>query len=444
MVVLGHGHFGSVRLAVNRKALDEKYAVKTIAKAKLEDITIFKRELEILQQLDHPNVIKFYEVYEDVKYFHIVMQLCSGGELFSQIIKKGHFSEREAANIMHQIVSAINHMHELKICHRDLKPENFLFLNQNADSAIKVIDFGLARKFAATKEMTTIVGTPYYVAPEVLRGTYNQSCDVWSLGVMIYVILVGFPPFNGDNHKEIFENIMHDDLIFDYPEFENISEEAIDLMKKMIVKEPSQRLTASQALRHPWFAKWDEEHSFNKLDPTILESLCHFHVERKLRREALLLMVKLFNEEEIHTLKEAFATVDKDQTGMISMEELSAAMNAAGFELAHSRLREIIDEVDVNHYGKIRYSEFLAATLNTKEHLTQEHLWQVFKHFDIDNTDFITEDNLRHAMERAGKPIDDSEIKLMIQEADFTHDGQISFKEFCTMFQDPKQEVSAS
>ena len=172
--------------------------------------------------MDHPNIIKFHESYIDHRYVHIVMELAEGGELFEKIVKSERFSERRAANYMRKILGAVKHLHEQMICHRDLKPENFLLSDTSDDAEIKLIDFGLSKRFGQRAgsgreylrdnlkkvDLKTVVGTPYYVAPEVLKQKYDKACDVWSLGIILYIFLSGYPPFEGDNSSEIFKNIL--------------------------------------------------------------------------------------------------------------------------------------------------------------------------------------------------------------------------------------------
>eukprot|EP00828_Plagiopyla_frontata_P019022 TRINITY_DN24324_c0_g1_i2.p1 TRINITY_DN24324_c0_g1~~TRINITY_DN24324_c0_g1_i2.p1 ORF type:complete len:223 (-),score=26.32 TRINITY_DN24324_c0_g1_i2:310-978(-) len=183
---IGHGHFGTVRIAMQIQNPDKKYAVKSILKSKIQkDFHLFQRELSILRQLDHPNIIKFYETYQDEKFFHLVMEYCKGGELFARIASMGHFSEIEAMKTMKALFLAVKYLHEQGICHRDLKPENLLYSDNTPSAQIKIIDFGLSRQFDLEKEfsqnlkqMNTMVGTALYVAPEVIAGTkYNSSCD---------------------------------------------------------------------------------------------------------------------------------------------------------------------------------------------------------------------------------------------------------------------------
>ena len=217
-----------------------------------QNIDLLSSELKILMTVDHPNIIKLYEVYEDSKFIHLVMEYCSGGELFQKIFDNGAFTEHEASNLMYKLLHAINHLHNEKISHRDLKPENILYKSESPASDIKIIDFGLSSKFGeAEEQMHTVVGTPYYVAPEVLEKNYGPECDVWSLGVILYFMLAGKPPFSGSNNLEVFEKIKECNVRMDEEVWESVSSDAKDLILKLISKNPKQRLTASQAMEHP-------------------------------------------------------------------------------------------------------------------------------------------------------------------------------------------------
>lgn len=185
------------------------------------------------------------------------MEYCTGGELFDRIVSAQRFTEKHAADIMNQMLSAVKHLHEHNIVHRDLKPENFLMNDTGEDAEIKLIDFGLSKRFSQKDElekMHTVVGTPYYVAPEVLKGNYDKQCDVWSLGVILFVFLCGYPPFEGDNNKEIFKNVLKTPLTFDPIDWDRVSDAAKDLLTKMLEKDPTKRISAQQCLEHPWFA----------------------------------------------------------------------------------------------------------------------------------------------------------------------------------------------
>jgi calcium-dependent protein kinase len=211
------------------------FAVKSIPRDKIKaDIHLLEQELDILKGTDHPNIINFYEIYKDRQNFHIVTDFCEGGELFEYIIDRGSLPELEAATITTKIVSAIHHLHLRNICHRDLKPENILFDGKNKKMEIKVIDFGLSKYFKDNGTMTTKLGTPYYISPEVLEGKYDKSCDVWSIGVITYIMLVGYPPFNAPTETLLFRKILCCDYEFRKNDWKDISVEAMDFIKKCL------------------------------------------------------------------------------------------------------------------------------------------------------------------------------------------------------------------
>ena len=212
---LGEGGFGSVR-EVKHIDTSSFRAVKSISIKSMnkDQIDTILKEVQMLKQLDHPGIIKIYEVYTEENFIHIVTELCTGGDLFDKIARTQYFSENMAARYLFDIVSTIKYCHDNRIVHRDLKPENLLFEDKSNDARLKLIDFGTSVKFAKEQHLNTIIGTPFYIAPEVLDGNYNQLCDVWSIGVILYVMLIGKPPFKGKNYQEIFLNIKTKQLNF--------------------------------------------------------------------------------------------------------------------------------------------------------------------------------------------------------------------------------------
>ena len=213
--VIGYGQFGTVREAIKISQNCEKhYAIKSISKEKVnKKFSLMKRELQTLTIIDHPNITRLYEIYEDEKYLHLVLELCKGGDLYDYILDKGTLTEIEVMSIMKKILSAINHLHTVSICHRDLKPDNFLLVSKEQGSEVKLADFGMAVRFG-DEQMHTVVGTPYYLAPEVYMGSYGKECDIWSLGVVMYFLLSGRQPFKGKNINELLGNILKCDYNF--------------------------------------------------------------------------------------------------------------------------------------------------------------------------------------------------------------------------------------
>lgn len=213
-----------------------------------------QNEIDILKQVDHPNIVKFYDIYEDEKYMYIVMELLGGGELFDQIMKKETFSEKESRDIIAPIFDALIYCHNIGIVHRDIKPENLLFSSKNLQTGIiKVSDFGLARLLTADQLATTTCGTPGYVAPEIIsEKPYKEPCDFWSVGVVLFILLSGEPPFYHEDNFELFELIKKCKYDMTKPTWKNISEEAKDFLKKLLVADPAKRLDAKGIQSHPW------------------------------------------------------------------------------------------------------------------------------------------------------------------------------------------------
>lgn len=265
--VLGEGSFGVVRKCKNKQT-GEICALKTIDKSKLPDNAIqLRREIDILLDVDHPHIIKLYDVYEDETSIYLVSELCSGGELYDRVIEKtkskeGHFSEFTAARIIKNILSAIQYCHDEKqIVHRDLKPENFLLTDETDDAQIKVIDFGLSRYSA--NRMQSQVGTIYYVAPEVLVGDYTDKADIWSIGVVAYVLLCGFPPFNAGTEKLTYNIVQEGAVKFPSPAWDRTSPKAIRFIKRLLEKDPDTRPSATEAIQDPWLQS-EHVHPFKK------------------------------------------------------------------------------------------------------------------------------------------------------------------------------------
>lgn len=251
--VIGKGGF-SVVVEATEKATGDKYAVKCIKKTMVEgeDIKLLRREIKIMKRVNHPNILKLYEVFEDEDEFFLVMELVNGKELFEKIVEKGQYSEKDAAHIVKQIVSAVMYLHEQGIAHRDLKPENLLSAGDEETETIKIADFGFSKNFGEEKLMTSC-GSPGYVAPEVLTcESYDKAVDMWSVGVIIYILLCGYPPFYADNAPMLFKKIMDVKYDFDDPSWDDVSEDAKNLIRHLLVKEPGDRYTAQQCLEDPW------------------------------------------------------------------------------------------------------------------------------------------------------------------------------------------------
>lgn len=417
-------------------------AVKSINKEKIKkDLYLLKRELDVLRMIDHPNVIKYYETYEDEKYLHIVMEMCTGGDLFDKLIEMGTLNESEVANIMKKLLLALNHIHGLYIVHRDLKPENFLFASRDPGAEIKVIDFGMSIKNQAS-DLTTLVGTPYYLAPEVLRGKYGKECDVWSLGVVMYLMLCGTQPFEGSDMRSIFGKISKGEFDFQSPLWAGISEAAKDLIRKMMSVNPNRRITVVEALRHPWFAIQSDSIA-RVVSKDVLQSLKRYKAPKKIQQEAMKVVIKFLSETDIEDLKSAFIDLDRDLTGFITIHDLEVAMQNVGLTLPAEELRsnlylEIVRSLDYLKLGKIKYTDFLMATLDKKRLLDEELLFLAFQHFDADNDGFISVADLKKAIGTTTLEFSQDDFEQMIADWDQDHNKQMDYQEFKNMMEASK------
>ncbi|KAK4491195.1 hypothetical protein RD792_001927 [Penstemon davidsonii] len=248
---LGQGKFGSVVLC-RSKVTGEEFACKTLRKGE----EIVHREVEIMQHLSgHPGVVTLKAVYEDAESFHLVMELCSGGRLLDQMAREGQYSEHKAANIIKELMLAIRYCHEMGVVHRDIKPENILL---TSSGQMKLADFGLAVRILDGQSLNGVVGSPAYVAPEVLVGNYSEKVDIWGAGVLLHALLVGVLPFKGDSLESVFEAIKKEKLDFSGCVWESVSQSARDLLSAMLTRSVSTRFTASEVLRHPWISFYTE------------------------------------------------------------------------------------------------------------------------------------------------------------------------------------------
>ncbi|GAB2295780.1 Calcium-dependent protein kinase 20 [Dionaea muscipula] len=433
---LGQGQFGTTFLCVE-KATGTEFACKSIAKRKLttiEDVEDVRREIQIMHHVaGNPNVIQIVGAYEDAIAVHVVMELCAGGELFDRIIQRGHYTERKAAELARIIVRVVESCHSLGVMHRDLKPENFLFVSHEEDSLLKIIDFGLSVFFNPGETFLDVVGSPYYVAPEVLRKQYGPECDVWSAGVILYILLSGVPPFWDETEQGVFEQVLKGDLDFISEPWPSISGGAKDLVRKMLVRDPKRRLTAHEVLCHPW-VQVDGGAPDKPLDSAVLSRLKQFSAMNKLKKIAIRVIAESLSEEEIAGLKQMFRMMDADNSGQISLEELKTGLEKAGADLKDSEIIGLMQAADIDNSGTIDYGEFIAAMIHLNKIQKEDHLFAAFSYFDKDGSGYITPDELQQACEQFG--LGDVHLEEIIQEVDQDHDGRIDYSEFVAMMQD--------
>ncbi|MCL7041764.1 hypothetical protein MKW94_001400 [Papaver nudicaule] len=430
---LGQGQFGTTYLCTEISTGNE-YACKSISKRKLiskEDLDDVRREIQIMHHLSgHKNIVTIKGAYEDSLYVHIVMELCSGGELFDRIIQRGHYSERKAAELTRIIVGVVEACHSLGVMHRDLKPENFLLVNKDDDFSLKAIDFGLSVFFKPGQIFSDVVGSPYYVAPEVLCKHYGPEADVWTAGVILYILLSGVPPFWAETQQGIFDAVLKGVIDFDSEPWPLISDSAKDLIQKMLCSQPQDRYTAHEVLCHPWICE-NGVAPDRALDPAVLSRLKQFSAMNKLKKMALRVIAESLSEEEIAGLKEMFKAMDTDNSGAITFDELKAGLRRYGSTMKESEIRDLMDAADVDNSGTIDYGEFIAATVHLNKLEREEHLVAAFAYFDKDGSGYITIDELQQAC--ADHNMTDVVLDDIIKEVDQDNDGRIDYSEFVAM-----------
>ncbi|XP_052179134.1 calcium-dependent protein kinase 2-like [Diospyros lotus] len=438
---LGRGQFGVTYLCTELST-GQQYACKSISKRKLStrsDKEDMKREIQIMQHLSgQSNIVEFKGVYEDRHSVNLVMELCAGGELFDRIIAKGYYTERAAASMCRAIVNVVHACHFMGVMHRDLKPENFLLSDRSEKARLKATDFGLSVFIEKGKVYRDIVGSAYYVAPEVLRRRYGKEADIWSAGVMLYILLSGVPPFWAETERGIFDAILKGNIDFASNPWPSISSSAKDLVRKMLTRDPSRRITSAQVLEHPWIREGGEA-SDKPIDSAVLSRMKQFRAMNKLKKLALKVIAENLSQEEIKGLKAMFANMDTDNSGTITYEELKAGLARLGSKLTEAEVKQLMEAADVDGNGTIDYIEFITATMHRHKLERDEHLYRAFKYFDKDNSGFITRDELETAMKDYGMG-DDANIKEIISEVDTDNDGRINYEEFCAMMRSGTQQ----
>ncbi|MED6144630.1 Calcium-dependent protein kinase 15 [Stylosanthes scabra] len=401
---LGRGQFGVTYLCTENST-GNTYACKSILKRKLTskaDRDDMRREIQIMQHLSgQPNIVEFKGAFEDRYSVHLVMELCAGGELFDRIIAQGHYSERAAASI------------------------------KDEGATLKATDFGLSVFIEEGKVYRDMVGSAYYVAPEVLRRSYGKEIDIWSAGIMLYILLSGVPPFWAETEKGIFDAILEGVIDFESEPWPSISNSAKDLVRKMLTQDPKKRITSAEVLEHPWIREGGEA-SDKPIDSAVLSRMKQFRAMNKLKKLALKVIAESLSEEEIKGLKAMFANMDTDNSGTITYEELKTGLARIGSSLSEAEVKQLMDAADVDGNGSIDYIEFISATMHRHRLERDEQLYKAFQYFDKDSSGYITRDELETAMTQHGMG-DEATIKEIISEVDTDNDGRINYEEFCAM-----------
>lgn len=435
--MLGSGSFGKV-YKVQHLATTQLRAVKAIQKQlsrKQNSEDLFFSEVEILRRLDHPNILRIYEVLEDDKYYYVISELCEGGELFTYITKRKRLDERLAACVMRQVLSAVAYCHDHNVVHRDLKPENLLLDtctgNQQEEVHIKLIDFGTSCFYGDNQRLKKVLGTPFYIAPEVLQGSYNEKCDIWSCGVILYILLCGFPPFSGTDDAAIMRKVSTGKYSFVHRNWRNVSSDAKSLITRMLSMDPKVRPSALHCLQDPWL---QVQHSSSGLDLALVQ-LQTFTKVTQLRLAVMSFLASQHLQKECEReLAQTFREIDRNGDGKLSREELISAYASQCLGSAEAIVDNILKQVDIDGSGFIDYTEFLVACANQENILCKANFKAAFDAFDLDHSGKISAEELG-AMLGAGTDANPHIWQELISQADRNGDGEIEYSEFVAMMQ---------
>lgn len=428
------------RYAVVKKAHHVKtkrlYAVKSIFKDKMPK-EAFESECQHMMSIDHGNIVKLHEVFEDFNCVHLVLDLCSGGEILEAVFKNDKFSERQAARVMQQVLAGICYLHSHYICHRDVKPDNVMLeAPEEIDICkIKLIDFGSARQFKEGTSMRTLVGSYEYTACEVVRKCgYTQLCDVWSCGVVMYFLLAGYPPFVGESDSDTIRLVQSARLTFFDEDWADVSKDAIALVTEMLRPE-IKRPTADSAINDKWVKELAPKSTQRSLKHT-QANMQSFHKNHKLKKVALHAMAVNLTYEEIEHLREDFELIDKNGDGRITFHELTQALEKHG-QGNVDEWRKMFEAIDVDGNLRIRYTEFIAAALDKRLSREEDVCWTAFNVFDRDGSGMIDKKELKQvlASNDLSETMNSRQLATCLEEIDVDGNGQVDFHEFMSMMQ---------
>ena len=455
---IGEGSYGKIYKVKNKQSGDIR-AMKQIIKSKIPDINKFQNEIKILAMVDHPNIVRLFEVIEDDKYFNLLQELCTGGELLKKI-QTTQLKEKEIARILNEIMSAVAYCHEKGIVHRDLKLENILFASESPDSPVKIIDFGFSvllgkndinkekntnddngnnlKKFGF-KRMKSKVGTLYYISPEIIKGNYDEKCDIWACGVILYILLCGYPPFNGSNDKEVYNIITQVKYDFNKPMWKNVSKHAKDLIKNMLTLAKN-RYTAKQVLNSKWLKiKLKDANDENMNYYLDYKHIAKYKTFNKFKQAILTFIASRLNSDECKDIKNIFCNIDEDKNGFITFEDYRKYMinefNIDDLIENEEEIKKGFQSMDIDFNNNIDYTEFLAANLDETIFLKEEKLKEAFRRFDLNDTGAIKKEDLIKVLKLDDVEDKNKIVNAIIEENDFDKDGKINFSDFVKVMQ---------
>lgn len=415
------------------KRTGKEFACKSISKKNLhrpDDVEDVRREVAIMHHLNgHGNIVMLKGAYEDKDDVHLVQEVCQGGELFDRIVMKGHYSEKGAAEVIRTILQVVKHCHDLGVIHRDLKPENFLMLNNKNNSPIKATDFGLSIFSRRGDVFKDIVGSAFYVAPDVLQRNYSYPADVWSCGVILYILLSGVPPFWAETEKGIFRQVLKGNVDFSADPWPAVSKEAKQCVRLMLTRDPAKRPTAEELLGMKWVR--GSGVSDRAMDNAVLKRLRKFSNMNRMKKMALKVIATSLAPSDIEGLQAVFKSLDTDNSGTLTYDELMKGLAKGTSESTIESMKALMHQLDVDGSGAIEYEEFIAASVSLSRLESDENLMTAFKFFDKDNSGYITHDELLEGLKSMNST--PAHINEIITTIDKDGDGRIDYNEFAAM-----------
>ena len=443
--LIGEGDSAQI-FRVRNQITDSIEAMKVIKKAELEieNEREIINEISILRKMDHPNILKLFDFYSTEDSYAMILELCSGGELYKEIIEKGPFNEGYTSYVMYQIFSAINYCHKMHIIHRDLNPENILIIDRNelGYPRIKICDFGLSKIFEKGLKQKKVVGSLFYIAPEVLKKNYNEKCDIWSCGVIMYILLSQKLPFNSEeeNEDELLNKILIGKFDLESPPFDKISKSGKDLITKLLNSDPQKRISAEEALNHQWFIENKSKELFNQINDEnilkkLIENLKSYKNESAIQETALAYLVHNYpNLKDVINACKLFSQIDTNNDGKINKDELIKGLKSKiKIDDLENVVSTIFKNLDMNNNGFIEYEEFVRAAVDKEIFITDNILFFAFKYFDKDGSGEITFDEIEKVFKNSipDKSKVHNSLTKIVNEVDYNGDGKISFIEFC-------------
>ncbi len=419
--------------------------MKTISKLKFageEERQIMLTEVDLMRRVaGHHNVVELHEWTEDRANFYMVVELCTGGELMDRIAAETTFSEKAASRYFRQMASGLAWIHDHLVVHRDLKPENFLLESTAPDAQIKITDFGLSTSIPSKDGvLTDACGSAYYIAPEVFARKYGVAADVWSLGVILFLLISGTVPFGAtaESEVQVYRAIQRDPLVFG-PQWAKTTAAARELVSGLLEKDPAKRYTLEQALAHPWVS--GEAASDAPIDKALISSMLQFNVRNKFRKNALKLVASALSAADIASLRAAFHSLDTDNSGFLSYAEMATALKNMGTVMDDANMADLMRRLDADGDGTISYNEFLIAVVDRQLINQQNAIWWAFCSMDTDGDGFITLEEARSVMKHEAP----DKVAAWIDEFDIDKDGRLSYMEFMKMLlpKDMKYKITS-